>query len=102
MTSSKKVFVANRRIFFSSTLLSPLTYRDVYVPVIMATAQDHCYIHATFTGQVVTGKSWITQVYFVDNLSFGTEQNISESGHISMLTYEDENVPSLFGSSRRS
>ena len=26
MTSSKKVFVANRRIFFSSTLLSPLTF----------------------------------------------------------------------------
>lgn len=57
MTSSKEVFVANSRIFFSPTPLFPLTYRDIDVPVIMATAQDHCYIHATFTGQVVTGKS---------------------------------------------
>jgi hypothetical protein len=31
-----------------------------------------------------------------------TEQNVSESGHISKLTYEGENAPSLFGSNRRS
>jgi len=38
MTNSKTFFVANRRIFFSSTPHFPLTYSVLDVPVILATA----------------------------------------------------------------
>jgi len=61
MTSSKEVFVANSRIFFSPTPLFPLTYRDIDVPVIMATAQvprfqDNRHMNVVWLSTLRTGR----------------------------------------------
>jgi len=100
MTSSKKVFVLNRRILFSSTPPFPLTNRVIDVPVIIRSLLHTFNIHwKAGDWKVTESLKSVLSIFVIWNRK---EQNVSESGHISVFTYEGENAPSLFGSSRRS